>query len=84
METRLKESDPQAKSSLTCGPLSNIHMIDCIIVKGHRSGGLAIVWNDVISINVLNSNKVFMDMYITSCNIVMSWYATGIWVSLHP
>jgi len=72
METKLKESDPKAKNKLTRGPLSNIHMIDCSIVKGHRSGGLAIIWNDVITIDVLNSNKVFTDMYITSCNNNMS------------
>jgi hypothetical protein len=36
METRLKKSDPKAKCSLLCGPLSNLFIIDCSIANGHR------------------------------------------------
>jgi len=48
METRLKESDKKSNSSIVCGPLSNLLMVDCTIVNGHRSGGLATLWNDVV------------------------------------
>lgn len=38
METRLKETDTKAKSSLVCGPLSNLFMIDFNSFNDHRSG----------------------------------------------
>lgn len=79
METRLRESDPKVNSSLTCGALSNLHMIDCSLVNNHRYGGLAILWNDVLKIDILKSNKTLIDMYITSSNYNFSWYATGIY-----
>jgi len=47
METRLKLSDPKVKSSILCSPLSNFHLIDCKNFKGHRFGGIAIIWSDV-------------------------------------
>jgi len=79
METRLKESDTKAKSILTCGPLSNLHMIDCSMSNGHRSIGLAIVWNDVVKIDFLQSNKMLIGMCITTSNLNISWYATRIY-----
>jgi len=77
METRLKENDPKAKFNLLYGPLSNLYMIDCTMNKGHRAGGLAILWNDVLKVDILNSNKMFIGLYITACNLNISWYSTG-------
>jgi hypothetical protein len=79
METKLKNFDRKAKSSLACGPLSNIFLIDCTISLCHRSGGLAVLWNNVISIDILQSNKMFVDLYITSSNNNISWFASGIY-----
>jgi exonuclease III len=79
METRLQNLDKKAKCNLVCGPLSNVLIIDCNIIKGHRSGGLAILWNDSVNIDFLDTNKNFIDMYITSCNLNMSWFATGMY-----
>jgi hypothetical protein len=79
METRLKKCDTKAKSCLTCGPLSHLYMVDCNMSKGHRSGGLAILWNDVIQINFLQSNNTLIDMYIIARNLDISWYTTGIY-----
>lgn len=79
METRLKASDPKVKSKFLVGPLSNFYMIDCSIFKSHRSGGLAIIWSDVINVDILHSNKNLIDMYITPCNSNLSWQGTGIY-----
>lgn len=57
METRLKIDDKKAKSTLLCGPLSNCFMIDCNYVNGHRSGGLALIWNDYVNLAILHANK---------------------------
>lgn len=81
METRLKKNDPKAKCSLTCGPLSNVLIIDCNMSHGHRSGGLALIWNDSIQIDFLQYNNTLIDMYMTSCNMNISWYASGIYGS---
>lgn len=77
METRLKSSDSKAKSSLLCGPLSNLYMSDCTITNGRRAGGLALIWNNVVTIDIILSNKNFIDMYITSLDLNIAWYATG-------
>jgi len=79
METKLKKFDPKVKSSLLCGPLSNMYMIDCNIVQGHRSGGLALIWNYITHVDIIQSNKNLIDVYITARNINISWYATGIY-----
>jgi hypothetical protein len=52
-------------------------MFDCNIENSHRSGGLAVIWNDIVNIDILQANKNFIDMYIMSNNLNISWYATG-------
>lgn len=79
METRLKHSDKKAKSTFTCGPLSNLFTIDCNYVNGHRSGGLALLWNDSVTMEILNANKMYIDAYITACNNNTSWFISGIY-----
>jgi hypothetical protein len=79
MDTRLKATDSKAKSTLACGPLSNMFLIDCNTLNGHRSGGLAALWNDSVSVDVINANNTYIDMYLTSCNDLNSWYATGMY-----
>jgi len=79
METRLQKSDRKAKSSLLCGPLSNMFMIDCVVANGRRSGGLALIWNNVLNIDIIQSTKNLIDKYITSSNIDFSLYATRIY-----
>ena len=54
-------------------------MVDCNMFKGHRSGGLAIIWSDVLSIDFFQSNNTLIDMYISACNLNFSWYTTGIY-----
>lgn len=77
METRLKISDKKAKSIVLCGLLSNWFVIDCNTNSGHRSGGLAVVWNNDVNIYILQANNNFIDMYIMSNNLNISWFATG-------
>jgi hypothetical protein len=79
METRLKLFDKKVKSSLLSGPLYNFHLIDSSINKVHRFGGLAILCFDVLTFEILQSNKVLIDLYITSSNINFSGHATGIY-----
>lgn len=79
METKLNNTDRKAKSSLACGPLSNVFLIDCNMSQGHRSRGLAILWNNVIIFDIIHFNKMFVDLYITSSNNNFSWFASGIY-----
>lgn len=79
METRLTHKDKKAKSTLVLGPLNHLFIVDCNISNGKRSGGLALIWNDVINVDIIQSNKNIIDMYITACNTNVSWYATGIY-----
>lgn len=82
METRLEIDDKKVKSSLLCGSLSNFYMIDCNYVNSHRSGGLALIWNDSVNLDILHSNITYIDMYITTCNnLNNSWFATGFYES---
>lgn len=77
METRLKASNSKVKSSLICGPLSILYMNDCTISNGRRAGGLALLWNNVVNVEILQANKNFLDMYITSSDSNLTWYAIG-------
>jgi len=77
METKLKKSNVKAKSSLIYGPLSNLQMIYCTI--SNTSRGIAILWNDVLQIDLLQSYKMIIDMYITTSNLNMSRSTTGIY-----
>jgi hypothetical protein len=77
VEKNLLQTDPKAKSSITCGPLSNFLMVNYSMNNGHRAGGLAIIWNCNIHVDILQFNKMFIDTYITSCNSNFSWYSTG-------
>jgi hypothetical protein len=81
IETKLLQSDPKAKSTLTCGPLSNFFMVDCNMHNGHRAGGLAIIWNCNVHVDILQFNKMFIDTYITACNSPFSWFSTGLYGS---
>jgi len=81
METKLHSSDKKAKSVLTCGPLTNFFIVDCNMNNGSRSEGLAVLWNDCIQLDILQSNKMIVDMYITFCNSNISWFATGFYCS---
>jgi exonuclease III len=81
METKLHSKDKKVKSVLSCGPLSHFFIVDCNINNGSRSGGLAVLWNDYIQIDFLQSNKMIVDMYITACNINFDWFATGFYGS---
>jgi len=54
-------------------------MVDCSLNKGHRSGGLVILWSVVIQVVIIQSNKMLIDTYITSSNFNTSWYATGMY-----
>jgi len=81
METKLTDTDPKAKFILSCGPLSNSFMISCTVSDKNRSGGLALIWNNDVLFNILNGNKMMIDLYITSCNSPNHWYATGIYGS---
>jgi exonuclease III len=79
METRLKASDKKVKSSLTTFSLTNSFIVDCNFVNRHRSGGLAILWTNDVTLDILQFNKNHIDMYITSSNLNTSWYATGMY-----
>lgn len=81
METKLHSNDKKAKSILSCGPLYHFFMVDCKISNGNRSGGMAVLWNDCITIDFLQSNEMIIDMYITPCNSNFAWFATGIYGS---
>jgi exonuclease III len=81
VETKLSESDTKAKYILSCGPLTNVFMVNCNISNGNRSGGLALIWNNSVTINILNFNKMIIDMYITACNTNNQWFATGFYGS---
>lgn len=41
--------------------------------------GLALLWNDVFNVDIIQNNKMLIDMYITANNLNVSWYATGIY-----
>jgi len=79
METRFQHSDKKVKSTLNCGPLTNLFMIDCNFINGHRSGGLALLWNDNVNVEILNANNMYIDAYITACNMNISWFSTGVY-----
>jgi hypothetical protein len=45
--------------------------------------GLALLWNDVFNVDIIQSNKMLIDMYITASNLNVSWYATSIYGYLY-
>lgn len=77
METKLSDTDKKAKSILLRGPLSNLFMVNCVISSKNRSGGLALIWNNNVNIDILSFNKMIIDAYITTCNSNFSWFTTG-------
>jgi len=81
METKLADTDTKAKANLFCDPLSNLFMVNCDLSAKNRSGGLALIWNQSVNINILSFNKISIDAYITSCNTNIQWYATCIYGS---
>lgn len=78
METKLSDFDKKAKSSLTCGPLSNFFMVNCTISSSNRSW---LIWNNNVTVEILKSNKMHIDTYITACNSTNQWFATGVYGS---
>lgn len=82
METKLSESDKNAKSILSYGPLYNVFMVSYKFSSNNRYGGLALIWNNTVNIKILNANNMIIGSYITSCNSINQWHATDFYGSL--
>jgi exonuclease III len=76
-ETKMCESDPYLKSNLCSENLPNYFLVNCAKNKGKRSGGLIMLWNKDVHLNILNHDNRFIDFYIVCPITNFEWYATG-------
>jgi exonuclease III len=83
-ETKLQSADKKSKTCFSYGPLSNSFIVDCSTSNNNRSGGLALMWNNDVKVEILNANNMIIDAYITTCNSNNHWFATSFYgSSLH-
>jgi len=79
METKLQAQDRVLSKMLPIGLLTNSCVIDCNISGGGRAGGIMLLWNNDVTLNIANANKNFFDFYIRAPDNSMNWRATGIY-----
>jgi hypothetical protein len=64
METKLKTNDPNIYNKVFRGCLHHYFLVSCEFHKGNRSGGLAILWNHNVNIQIINHNTRYIDFYV--------------------
>jgi exonuclease III len=64
METKLKTNDPNIYNKVFRGCLHHYFLVSCEFHKGNRSGGLAILWNHNVKINISSIMVNNLNVYI--------------------
>jgi hypothetical protein len=76
-ETKFLRSDFTKKTNAF--GLPNNFVVDCTITNRNRRGGIAMLWNNSVNINVIGFNNNMIDCYVEGDNIDNNWRATGIY-----
>jgi hypothetical protein len=79
METKLTDNDGNIKAKLCHGSLTNYFLVNCSTMNSGRCGGIVLLWNDTVNINISLHNENYIDFYVASLTNNYVWRATGLY-----
>jgi hypothetical protein len=79
METKLQKSDYSNKCRNIGEFYPNSCIVDCTITNSNRSGGLAMMWSNNVTLDIISYNERYIDCYINVSTSETGWRASGLY-----